>query len=77
MSDIGLFCEAATSAPAAGDEDEFHELPGELPYLRGGALFGYQREGLGWLRKKQWEGTNVILADEMGLGKTVQVVLQQ
>ena len=51
---------------------QFHELPAELPYLRGGELFGYQREGLAWLRRKQWEGTNVILADEMGLGKTAQ-----
>jgi len=67
---------ARASAQAVGDE-EFHELPGELAYLRGGELFPYQREGLAWLRKKQWEGTNVILADEMGLGKTVQVVLQQ
>jgi hypothetical protein len=62
------------SSSSSSSRLQFHELPAELPYLRGGELFGYQREGLAWLRRKQWEGTNVILADEMGLGKTVQVV---
>lgn len=42
--------------------------------LKGGALMGYQIEGLNWLLYNFHLKRNAILADEMGLGKTVQVV---
>jgi len=32
-----------------------------LPYLEGGELFKYQLEGLAWMRKKHFHGTNIIL----------------
>eukprot|EP00741_Cyanophora_paradoxa_P023825 tig00021623_g23013.t1 len=54
--------------------DDFREFPAQPHFIAGGALHGYQLEGLNWLRYKWCEGTNVILADEMGLGKTVQCV---
>lgn len=41
------------------------------PWLVGGALHGYQLEGINWLRSKWLASMNVILADEMGLGKTI------
>jgi len=42
--------------------------------LSGGALMGYQIEGLNWLLYNFHLQRNAILADEMGLGKTVQIV---
>lgn len=39
-----------------------------------GALRGYQREGLGWLKFLERFGFGGCLADDMGLGKTVQVL---
>lgn len=38
-------------------------------------LFTYQREGVAWLYRTAWEGSQWggILADDMGLGKSVQV----
>jgi hypothetical protein len=37
-------------------------------------LRGYQKEGVGWLRKLEGADCHGLLADEMGLGKTLQVL---
>ncbi len=39
-----------------------------------GTLFGYQKEGLDWLKFLEEGEFGGLLADEMGLGKTVQVL---
>ncbi len=39
-----------------------------------GELFGYQKQGLGWLKFLDEFYLGGLLADEMGLGKTVQVI---
>jgi SNF2 family DNA or RNA helicase len=43
------------------------------PYLPH-PLYGYQLDGLNWLRRNWYQRTHCILGDEMGLGKTVQAV---
>src|SRR5262245_19530608 len=50
--------------------------PREEPEPRGfaGALRGYQRRGLAWLRDLCELGLGGCLADDMGLGKTIQVI---
>lgn len=42
--------------------------------VSGGAMRGYQLEGLEWLTSLYENGLNGILADEMGLGKTIQTI---
>eukprot|EP01122_Echinamoeba_exundans_P003429 TRINITY_DN13531_c0_g1_i1.p1 TRINITY_DN13531_c0_g1~~TRINITY_DN13531_c0_g1_i1.p1 ORF type:complete len:1772 (-),score=428.68 TRINITY_DN13531_c0_g1_i1:19-5334(-) len=48
----------------------FKRQPDYLPH----PLYGYQLEGLNWLRCNWYQRTHCILGDEMGLGKTVQAV---
>ncbi|WP_025733112.1 DEAD/DEAH box helicase [Carnimonas nigrificans] len=45
-----------------------------VPAQLNATLRGYQREGLGWLKRLQRVGAGGLLADDMGLGKTVQVI---
>ncbi|MGJ8514074.1 DEAD/DEAH box helicase [Carnimonas bestiolae] len=45
-----------------------------VPTQLNATLRGYQREGLGWLKRLQRAGAGGLLADDMGLGKTVQVI---
>jgi superfamily II DNA or RNA helicase len=59
---------APREAPRTGDREE------PVPAAFRGELRGYQREGLGWLRRLELSGLGGLLADDMGLGKTVQVL---
>ncbi len=45
---------ASTVSTVSTDKPKpLSELPHTLPFLEGGELFAYQREGLLWIRKKQ------------------------
>ena len=65
---------AKEMASAAEKMSADRHLVHQPKIMTGGALKGYQIEGLRWLATLFENGLSGILADEMGLGKTIQVI---
>ena len=65
---------AKEMASAAEKMSADRHLVHQPKIMTGGALKGYQVEGLRWLATLFENGLSGILADEMGLGKTIQVI---
>ncbi len=54
--------------------DNTNSLKSATPSLFEKSLYGYQLEGLNWLRNCITSGIGTILGDDMGLGKTAQII---